>query len=249
MRRAAGVLARWLLLAAMAWLLCACGTDEPTVEASADIGVLDTGPEDIALTEDIPLAKDIEDIDQDAQLPWDLGPDFEIEEKSPEVVEKDPRGFNGCPTLGVSPVWKGTFEGIVTYNLESTDPDAPQQGLFFVGGDLGFEIKCLDQKLLVSGTLEGSAEAAGEAGEHPFACNLFGPFDYIDRSIDADIVNGEVRLFKVVSVFFKGNFDGAVQSDGTFTGEWDAVQTSNDLNLEGDAAGSGTWIAYPVPED
>jgi hypothetical protein len=226
-------------LVAVALLLSACGggddgKTEPATDAAKDI-----------IDDDVPLNDaEIQEEEGDIELPWDLS-DADLVESDPDVPDAVPGGFTDCPTLGVSPYWEGTWEGIVTYDLES---DKPLKGLFLVNGTLSFEIQCLDQKLLVAGKLEGLAEAAGEVGQHPFAANIFGDFNYIERTIKADLLNGEVRLFKVISLFFKGNFDGAVTPTGTFEGEWDAVHTSNDLGLTGEASGYGDWKAYPAPK-
>ena len=223
-------------------LLAACGDDDAAAPPPADT----TERLDTADTQEATDIEDsVEDTNEDVELPWDLGPDFEAIEREPDVEDIKPSGFDDCPTLGISPKWSGTFEGVVTYDLEDNDTGAPEKGLFFVEGDLEFEIQCLDQKLLVAGALNGSAEAAGEVGVHPFAANLFGDFNYIDRTINANIVDGEVRLFKVISVFFAGDFDGAVQPNGTFTGTWDCSHTGNDLNLDGEASGYGPWTATP----
>jgi len=226
------------LSALLLTLTLACGSDNDTDTAPAD--VTQEVIEDAAPLEEVDTKKD----DEDVEIPWDL-PDADLVEADPDVSNDVPKGFTDCPTLGVSPYWEGTWEGLVTYDLVS---DEPMQGLFLVNGTLSFEIKCLNQKLLVAGKLEGLAEAAGEVGTHPFAANIFGDFNYIERTIKANILNGEVRLFKVISLFFEGNFDGAVTKNGFFEGEWDGVHTGNDLNLEGDASGYGDWTAYPAPK-
>ncbi len=231
----------------LALTVCACGDDdEPTPTPAPDVSeVPDEGPGEF---EDIVDIVEPDEGPQDVEFPWDL-PEVDLIEADPDVPAVTPGGFDDCPTLGISAHWEGKWEGIVTYSLDNEDTGVPDQGLFLVDGDLEFDIQCLDKKLLVSGALVGIAEAAGEVGQHPFAAKLFGDFNYIDRTIKADIIDGEVRLFKVISVFFAGNFDGAVKPDGTFQGTWDAVQTSNDLNVEGDAEAYGTWTAFPAPQD
>ena len=233
--------------------VCACHSEEapespvgapaPDTIVSADSGA---EPGDVAL-DAAPMTPDLPAEAEDIELPWDLtGAD--LTQADPDVTDKTPdAGFDGCPTLGISPKWAGSFEGIVTFDLDDPGSDTPSQGFFLVSGVLSFEIKCLDQKLLVSGLLDGTAEAAGEAGTHPFAANLFGDFNYIDRSINAQLINGEVRLFKSISVYFEGDFLGQVQPDGTFEGTWDAQHTGNDLNVMGDASGDGPWTATPAP--
>ncbi|HIA04671.1 MAG TPA: hypothetical protein EYN66_22720, partial [Myxococcales bacterium] len=213
------------------WLLTAlaCGSTNSGNSSSSD--VLEDAIEDTAPPEEVDTQKE----EGDVEIPWDLA-DSDLVEADPDVSNDVPKGFTDCPTLGISPYWEGTWKGLVTYDLVS---DEPLKGLFLVNGTLSFEIKCLNQKLLVAGKLEGLAEAAGEVGTHPFAANIFGDFNYIERTIKANILNGEVRLFKVISLFFEGNFDGAVLKNGTFEGDWDGVHTGNDLNLEGDASGYG----------
>jgi hypothetical protein len=241
---------RGLILTAL--LAAGCGpgetipdvTGEPeTVELAEDA---QPAPQDIVEPEDV-VDTWAEPLDDDALTPWDL-PETDLIEADPDVEEKTPDAFTNCPTLGVSEYWAGEFEGVVTYDLDDPDGDQKQQGLYLVKGQLNFAISCLDQKLLVSGQLKGEGEAAGFVGEHPFAANLFGDFNYITRTIDAAMTDGEVRIYKVISVFFEGAFTGGVQQDGNFTGEWDGLHVGNDLNLEGDAEGYGTWWAKPAPK-
>lgn len=242
-----------MCVAVLVLVAAACGSEEGETtggDAGGGIDVIVTVDvedvvADIVEPEDVP--PDIAEEPEDIELPWDLtGAD--LVQADPDVTDKTPdAGFDQCPTLGITPKWEGMFEGIVTFDLDDPGSDTPSQGFFLVQGDLSFEIKCLDQKLLVSGLLDGEATAAGEAGTHPFAANLFGDFNYIDRTIDAQLLNGEVRLFKSISVWFEGDFDGAVLPNGTFEGTWDADHTGNDLNVEGEAHGDGPWTAVPVP--
>jgi hypothetical protein len=237
---------RWLLVLSLLIPL-GCGSDDLVSEVPA---VADTPAiADVVEPEDVPAIPDPGAEPEDVEIPWDL-PETDLIEADPDIVDRTPEvGFDGCPTLGVSAKWEGTFEGVVTYDLQGEADAESQQGLFLVGGDLAFEIKCLDEKLLVSGTLSGDAEAAGRVGIHPFAAMLFGDFNYITRTIDAQLIDGEVRIYKVISVFFDGNFDGAVMPDGNFQGTWDGVHTGNDLGLEGTGKGNGKWTAHPVPDD
>ena len=243
---------RCLILLATVTLACSATSEDPApAMAAADAGsggdtgasdaVADTAPE----PEDIEPIEDVEPASPEIQLPFDLGPNADLTERTPDIKDRVPPAFDDCPTLGISPNWSGTFEGIVTYDLADTAGGPRKQGLFFVGGDLAFEIKCLDKKLLVAGQLIGTANAAGEAGEHPFAANIIGDFDYLQRTIRADLRDGEVFLFKVIRVFFEGSFDGAVTPQNTFEGVWDAVHVGNDVGVEGTAGGKGTWQAHP----
>jgi hypothetical protein len=237
----------------LALALVACGGDDETTavtDAGTAVAMSDVMVDDVAEPLDVPIVVDVPDVTlepEDIELPFDLtGSDLIIAD--PDVQDLTPdTGFDGCPTLGITPKWAGSFEGIVTFDLDDPGSDTPSQGFFLVSGDLSFEISCLDQKLLVSGLLDGEAEAAGEVGTHPFAANLFGDFNYIDRTIDAQLLNGEVRLFKSISVYFAGDFKGAVLQDGTFEGTWDADHTGNDLNVDGDAHGEGPWTAIASP--
>lgn len=229
-------------------LIASCSGDED-VTTALDTATLDAAEvvDTQSVADEGPAVEDAPEVEEDIVLPFDLGPDFEAIAADPDIEVKTPGAFDDCPTLGVSPWWEGQFEGIVTYSLAEAGADVPSEGLFFVNGGLSFQIQCLDQKFLVSGALNGSAEAAGQPGTHPFAANLAGEFNYVTRTIEAKILDGEVRLFKVVSVFFEGNFDGAVQPDGTFLGTWDGEHVGNDLGVEGDASGYGTWTANAAP--
>jgi hypothetical protein len=237
------------------------GSDEGAAAADSGDGAgglsdaaesADTGEADAA--GDAAELEDAEEPDDGLYVPFDLGPDYDYTPSAPDVHNPSPSGFGDCPVLGISAEWVGTFQGTVAYDMVESFPGAAKQGLFLVDGDLTFEIKCLEKKLVVAGLLEGVAQAAGEIGDHPFAAAIVGDYDPVERRINAKMGEGEVRVFKVVSVFFEGGFNGQVNIDGEFHGTWDAQQTSNSLDLEGDAWGSGKWTALPavvapVPEE
>lgn len=251
---------RWALVPAVAALallvsalLPGCGSEDPapadatTTDVAADVAAdapaLEDAPADAAAdtagTDDAP-------VDEELYLPFDLGPDFEAVVHDPDVSVTTPDTFSGCPALGVSPYWEGRFEGVVSYDLEEPIPGARQSGLFLVEGTLNFEIRCLDQKLIVGGALEGDAEAADQVGKHPFVAPILGEFDPSDRSIDAEIVDAIVTLFRVIDVVFEGTFTGRVNIDGDFIGNWDGVHISNSLHIDGEGQGHGTWVANAV---
>lgn len=192
------------------------------------------------------VAQDALDATDELYMPWDLPDDFEISVFAPDVQVDPPDTFSDCPNLGVSDTWAGTFDGYVTYSLDTDDSGTPSEGLFLVGGDLNFEIKCIESKWVMVGDLNGVAFAAGEVGEHPFGAKLLGDFDPFTRTVYAQLLEGEVRLFSVISVYFEGNFTGTVDEDGVFGGQWDAEHTGNDLGYEGVSEGWGTWTANPV---
>ncbi len=232
----------------------AAAVDAPALESdSADTGeTADPGEADAEA--DAEELEDAEEPDDGLYVPFDLGPDYDYTPSSPVLDANIPSGFSECPVLGISADWEGTFEGTVAYDMVDSFPGASKQGLFLVDGDLNFGIKCLEKKLVVAGELTGVGHAAGEIGDHPFTFAIAGDYDPVERKITARIGHGEVRVFKVVSVYFDGNFNGQVDIDGVFHGTWDAEQTSNSLDLEGDAWGSGRWTALPaalvpVPEE
>jgi len=232
-------------------LLGACGSDAvaPTDTSSSKDTVTDSGDviSDATLdASDANVAKDAVDASDEIYMPWDLPEDFEVVVAAPDVQVDAPDTFSDCPNLGISNEWAGSFDGYVTYNLVTDDPEAPEEGFFLVGGDLSFEIKCIESKWVMVGDLNGSAFAAGEIGEHPFGAQLMGDFDPFTRTAYAQLLNGEVRLFSVISVYFEGNFTGSVNEDGVFQGQWDAEHTGNDLGYEGTSEGWGSWTATPV---
>ena len=115
--------------------LTACGSDSAS-GTQTEGNDFQYAPIDVEETEEvIEDVAQVEDTDEpgDVPLPFDVGAETDLTEADPDVKEKTPDSFTSCPTLGVSPYWEGTFEGVVTYNLKG---DEPMQGLFLVGGNL-----------------------------------------------------------------------------------------------------------------
>ena len=122
-----------------------------------------------------------------------------------------------------------------------------------VSGDLSFEIKCLDQKLVVAGQMDGFGEAVGEAGQHPYTSKLAGYYNPDDGRIEANLVDGIVTMvwpdnpLIKIEVYYAGSLDGVLQSTGKFEGQWQGEETGNQLGAGVEAEGAGTWEASPAP--
>jgi len=176
--------------------------------------------------------------------PFDVGPDWTP--AGPDIVLDPPDTYSTCGDLGIASTWSGGFEGqILFWDVEAPpgfEGQVPESGTLEVYGDLDFEIRCLEQKLIVIGTLSGFGEAVGETGSHPFTADLSGEYDPRDDSIQATI-DGSVRLYYVFQVFFEGTFPGALSGPDRFEGTWQGQATGNNLNLRGEASGGGDWWA------
>lgn len=94
-------------------LTAGCGTSE-TPSAAADVAP--DVPDLAAEPADPGPTSIFDDIDDDVPVPWDL-PEVDLVEANPDVQLDAPGAFSSCPTLGVSPHWKGTFQGLVTYSM------------------------------------------------------------------------------------------------------------------------------------
>ncbi len=178
---------------------------------------------------------------KDVYFPFDAGPD--ATPSAPDVPAHIPDPFSDCEELGISPKWDGTFMGTIDFALDDPPSYLVEQGLLAVSGDLYFEIKCLEKKLVVAGELQGRGVAEGEVGSHPFAAIISGDYDPSGKSIDAKIRQGEVKLMGLFPVYFEGVFTGAVGADSKFHGLWSGEMTGNSLNVSGEAEGQGAWEA------
>lgn len=198
---------------------------------------------------DVRMAEDT-DIDQETMVVPDLEQlDYgRVEPEDtlyPEAVTP-PDVFTECEGLDVFPAWSGTFEGMIMFNIEISIPGVPQQGVLLVYGDLEFEIKCLEEKLIVLGTLEGVGEAEGEAGLFPYTATIGGMYNPITQTVDAQMVDGVVVMYGLLQVYFEGNFTGELVDEYNFSGTWDGEEAGNNLGIPGEASGQGTWSAEPV---
>ena len=176
--------------------------------------------------------------------PFDVGPDWTP--VGPDVHVVAPDTYTGCGELGVESDWSGRFDGTITFWDVQAPPglegQVPESGVLHTYGDLNFEIRCLEQKLIVVGVLSGFGEAEGELGSHPFEAQLSGEFNPIDRTMEATL-DGDVRLFFIFQIFFEGILDGELVSSERFEGTWSGEATGNNLDLEGEAMGGGQWWA------
>jgi hypothetical protein len=181
---------------------------------------------------------------RDVWQPFDVGPDWTP--AGPDIHLHPPDTYGACGELGIASAWSGGFDGsILFWNVQAPpgfEGQVPESGTLQVYGDLSFEIRCLEQKLIVVGTLRGFGEAIGEMGSHPFTATLTGEYDPRDDSITATI-DGSVRLYYVFEIYFEGRFPGALSGPGRFDGDWDGAATGNNLNLRGEARGGGDWWA------
>ncbi len=166
----------------------------------------------------------------------------------PDVESPAPELYGPCSELAIADAWSGTFEGFIAFH-DVEAPDwmgyVPSEGLLVVDGTLAFDIDCLEQKLIVAGTLSGYGVAEGEPGRHPFAVQLRGEYNPLEQSITAELVEGEATLFYVVKVFFEGTLTGRLQPSGNFTGTWLGESTGNNFNMPGEAEGGGSWQTQP----
>lgn len=176
--------------------------------------------------------------------PFDVGPDWTP--AGPDIELNAPDTFTGCGELGIASAWSGGFDGeILFWDVEAPpglEGQVPESGTLEVYGDLSFEIRCLEQKLIVSGTLSGFGEAVGEAGSHPFTAEITGEYDPRTDAVTTTI-DGSVRLFYIFEIYFEGDLNGALSGPERFDGDWAGMATGNNLNLRGEAAGGGEWWA------
>jgi hypothetical protein len=198
---------------------------EATLEA-------DAGPaaEDVVWVEDV--------VGVEATEPADLP-------AKPEAT--DP--FSDCGGLGIGPKWGGSFLGLVSYDLDPPPGLGLDQdpGTLLVSGSLGFEIACLEGKLIVKGEMSGEATAEGTFDTYPFTAQLQGSYAPSTGHLKATMSDGMVKILQFVEVYFEGQIEGDLQPDGTFKGTWGGEHAGNNFNLQGIAHGSGTWQASAQP--
>lgn len=152
--------------------------------------------------------------------------------------------FGGCADLGVSDTWAGTFLGAVSYSV-TPNPLTPSEGVLPVTGDLAFDIRCIESKLIVRGTMDGLATVEGQ-GDFPFTMRLGGVYDPETKRMQAEMVDAQVSLYDLIIVYFEGTLYGQIGNDGRFAGTWEGESTgTNQQFITGTASGEGVWGAGP----
>ena len=197
-------------------------------------------------TWDFPPAPDMDFPDVihlDALLP-EVAPQPEDTYQFPEVTDD-------CDPLGLPTQWVGTFDGEITSNI----PDFA--GYTFNGpvyGEISFEIKCVNQKYLVVGNLDGGTTNCALASGCPFTAQLGGFYNPQTQHL-AGQVNDVNIDFSLVIVHGAGEIEGNYDGGETLSGTWYGDKTEiENLALPGfdlawvDAGGAGTWTTTPVEE-
>lgn len=152
--------------------------------------------------------------------------------------------FGGCADLGVSDTWSGTFLGAVDFSV-TPNPLTPSQGTLPVSGELSFDIRCIESKLIVRGTMDGLATVEGQ-GDFPFTMKLDGVYDPETQRMTAEMVDAQVNLYDLIIVYFEGTLAGQIGNDGRFNGTWEGESTgTNQQFITGTASGEGVWGAGP----
>lgn len=245
-------------------LLSTCGDDNtgtaPTDDEDSTIAQRDVRPQgqnDVG--EDVEAELDAEldatpDVD-DVEPALDLLAEPDIVDAANEPVEDTvddyvpsdvpfdvPEATGDCAELGISEEWVGTFDGDITSNIPSTSSmrfDGP------VSGDVSFEIRCVDSKLMVFGALEGlPAECLVPC---PFTARMEGTYDRDTQSISGELLDGVIQ-FATVQLYAEGVFQGALSEGTIFNGDWsgDVVGVNTAILSWIEANGTGTWQAEPV---
>ncbi len=152
--------------------------------------------------------------------------------------------LGGCADLGVSDTWAGTFLGAVTFSV-TPNPLTPSEGVLPVNGELAFDIRCIESKLIVRGTMDGVATVEDQ-GDFPFTMKLNGVYDPEAKLMQAEMVDAQVNLYDLIIVYFEGTLTGAIGTDGRFNGTWEGDSTgTNQQFITGTATGEGVWGASP----
>lgn len=162
-----------------------------------------------------------------------------------------PEVTDDCDPLGLPTKWKGTFEGEIISNI----PD--MMGYTFNGpceGEISFEIKCVNQKYLVIGELDGGATNCALASGCPFIAKLGGLYNTQEQHLYGTLTDAAID-YSAVIVYAEGVYDGELVAGPALEGTWSGSKTDiENLLLPGvsldwvDAGGEGTWIAYPDGE-
>ena len=197
--------------------------DPPDDLTSSDRG---KPPEDILNSPDLtdllpdPGGPDLYDISVD----MDLGPlDWlnEIQLPKPDLppVEDSytfPEVTNDCDPLGLPTKWKGTFDGEIKSNI----PD--MLGYTFNGGTEGaisFEIKCVNQKYLVVGELDGGSTNCALPTGCPFLAKMGGIYNPQTQHMHGTLSDFSID-YSAVIVSAEGEFDGDLLAGPELSGTW-----------------------------
>ena len=193
----------------------------------------------------------------------DIGPEPEVEaEVAPDVPMVSPDADPGdhyilpevtqdCDPLGLPSKWIGTFDGEVVSNI----PD--MFGYTFNGavyGEVTFEIKCINQKYVVFGKLDGGSTNCALVTGCPFVAELGGIYNPDTQHMHGELTDGGIDYIAVI-VHAEGEFQGDLIGGDHLEGVWDGQKTevenllfpAVDLSWV-DASGSGTWTAYADQE-
>ena len=211
---------------------------------SPDTPAPDTTPE---LPEwDFPAAPDIDFPDVihlDGLIPEDTPP--------PEETYQFPEVTDDCDPLGLPTQWTGTFDGEIASNI----PDFA--GYTFNGpvyGEVGFEIKCVNQKYLVVGDLNGGSTNCALPTGCPFTAQMAGFYNPQAQHLSGQL-GGVTIDYSMVIVHGEGEFEGDLTGGAVLEGTWFGEKTDiENLAIPGldlswvAAGGSGTWTASPVEE-
>ena len=147
--------------------------------------------------------------------------------------------LKGCETLGIASEWSGAFNGNISYEMTLEIPGADQSGTLPVAGTLQFDIKCIEQKLVVSGQMVGTA-----LDTYPFSLGMKGTYNPETGELAALIVDGEVTII-IVKVMFEGKMSGDLETPLLMEGVWSGNSTGTDPEGLGTATGLGQWWAAP----
>ncbi len=222
--------------------------DAVSADAPAETaGLPDAGPElpqyELHAVPDVPDVP-FEEVVNDLVLPEPDLPEVEDGHQLPEVT-------NDCDPLGLPTQWEGTFDGEVTSNI----PD--MMGYTFngpVAGKIAFEIKCINQKYVVLGTLDGGATNCALPSGCPFVAKLSGMYNPQTQHMEGAVTDAAIDYAAVI-VYAEGLFDGDLVGDTQLQGNWSGEKTDiKNLLLPGisldwvQASGAGSWTADPVEE-
>ena len=195
---------------------------------------------------DFPPAPDIDlpdVIHLDGLIPEDTPP--------PEETYQFPEVTDDCDPLGLPTKWVGTFDGEISSNI----PDFA--GYTFNGavtGEVSFEIKCVNQKYLVVGQLDGGSTNCALVTGCPFSAQMGGFYNPQTQHLNGQL-DDVVIDYSLVIVYGAGEFEGDLIGGESLGGTWSGSKTDIEnlaipgLNLAWvEAAGAGTWTATPVGE-
>ena len=195
---------------------------------------------------DFPPAPDIDlpdVIHLDGLIPADTPP--------PQETYQFPEVTDDCDPLGLPTKWAGTFAGEITSNI----PDFA--GYTFNGpvtGEVAFEIKCVNQKYLVVGQLDGGSTNCALVTGCPFTAQMGGFYNPQTQHLNGQL-DDVVIDYSLVIVHGAGEFQGDLIEGVTLQGTWSGVKTEiENLAIPGldlawvEAGGAGTWTTTPVDE-